>query len=94
MAITKKLNVSFDMKIVFSTVDVEAVTKEMVMLTKKYSEGAKLSGWYKTLVETALEGGVEAAMELHLKKVMAEKLKESLPEDGATISQIRTVFKR
>lgn len=94
MAMTKRLHVSFDMKIVFTTEDVEAYTGELRELTRMYAAGEKLSCWDQTLVKTALEGGVEAAVELHLKKVIAENLKEELPEDGATISQIRTVFKR
>lgn len=94
MAITKRLTCKFDLKIVFTSDDVEAYSLELVEMTKGYVSGEIQDGFTRKLVETAVEHGVEAAIELHLKKVLASKLKDEMPEDGATISNIGVGFKR
>ncbi len=94
MAITKRLTCKFDMKIVFTSEDVESYALELVEMTKSYVSGVKQDGLTRKLVETAVEHGVEAAIELHLKSVLASKLKDDLPEDGATLSNISVGFKR
>uniref|UniRef100_A0AAU7VF57 HNS binding protein n=1 Tax=Enterobacter phage vB_EclP_26 TaxID=3161160 RepID=A0AAU7VF57_9CAUD len=94
MAITKRLTCKFDLKIVYTAEDVESYSRELVSMTKGYVSGEKQDGLTRKLVETAVEHGVEAAIELHLKSVLASKLKDELPEDGATISNISTRFKR
>uniref|UniRef100_A0AAU8BAP5 HNS binding protein n=1 Tax=Escherichia phage Baskent_phicoli_1 TaxID=3145031 RepID=A0AAU8BAP5_9CAUD len=78
MAITKRLTCKFDMKIVVTSEDVESYVLNMVELTKGYVSGEKLDGMARKLVETAVEQGVEAAIELHLKSVLASKLKDEL----------------
>lgn len=80
MAITKRLTCKFDMKIVFTSEDVESYALELVELTKWYVSGEKLDGMARKLVETAVEHGVEAAIELHLKSILASKLKDELQE--------------
>ena len=94
MAITKRLTCKFDLKIVFTSLDVESYALELVEMTKGYVSGEKQDGLTRKLVETAVEHGVEAAIELHLKSVLASKLKDELPEDGATLSNISVGFKR
>lgn len=94
MAITKRLTCKFDMKIVFTSEDVESYALELVELTKCYVSGEKLDGMSRKLVETAVEHGVEAALELRLKSVLASKLKDELPENGVTISNISVGFKQ
>lgn len=94
MAITKRLTCKFDLKIVFTSDDVESYSRELVKMSKDYLSGEKQDGLTRKLVETAVEHGVEAAIELHLKSVLATKLKDELPEDGATLSNISVGFKR
>lgn len=94
MAITKRMRVSFDLKAVFSEEDLKSYTNELVELSKVFTKGEKLSGWDLQLVQTAAEGGVEAAIELHLKKVIAMKLKEEMPEGGVKLSNVTTRFTR
>ena len=78
MAITKRLTCKFDMKIVFTSEDVESYALELVELTKGYVSGEKRDGMTRKLVETAVEHGVEAALELHLKYILASQLKDEL----------------
>lgn len=94
MAITKRLTCKFDMKIVFTSEDVESYSRQLVEMTKCYVSGGKQDGLTRKLVETAVEHGVEAAIELHLKSVLASKLKDEMPEDGATLSNISVGFKQ
>lgn len=94
MAITKRLTCKFDLKIVFTSKDVESFSRELVEMTKGYVSGEKQDGLTSKLVETAVEQGVEAAIELHLKSALASKLKDELPEDGATLSNISVGFKQ
>lgn len=90
MSITKRLTCKFDMKIVFTSEDVESYYLDMVELTKGYVSGEKQDGMTRKLVETAVEHGVEAAMELHLKSILASKLKDELQE----VYNISTRFKQ
>ena len=94
MAITKRLTCKFDLKIVFTSDAAESYARELVQMSKDYVSGEKQDGLTRKLVETAVEHGVEAAIELHLKSVLATKLKDELPEDGATLSNISVGFKR
>lgn len=90
MAITKRMTCKFDMKIVFTSEDVESYALNMVKLTKGYVSGEKQDGITRKLVETAVEHGVEAAIELHLKSILATKLKDELQE----VYNISTRFKQ
>lgn len=94
MAITKRMRVSFDLKAVFSEEDLKSYTNELVELSKVFTKGEKLSGWDLKLVQTAAEQSPEAAIELHLKKAVAKKLKEEIPEDGVKLSNVTTRFTR
>lgn len=90
MAITKRLTCKFDMKIVFTSEDVESYSRELVELTKGYVSGEKQDGMTRKLVGTAVEHGVEAAIELHLKSILASQLKDELQE----VYNISTRFKQ
>lgn len=94
MAITKRLTCKFDLKIVFTSKEVESYSRELVEMTNGYVSGEKQDGLTRKLVETAVEHGVEAAIELHLKAALASKVKDELPEEGATISNISVGFKQ
>lgn len=94
MAITKRMRVSFDLKAVFSEEDLKSYTNELVALSKAFTNGDKLSGWDLQLIKSAAEGGVEEAIELHFKKVIAKKLKDVMPEQGVTLSNVTTRFKQ
>ena len=94
MAITKRLTGKFDLKIVYTTDAVEAYSRRLVAMTKAYVSGEKRDGLTRKLVETAVEHGVESAIELHIKSVLAAKLKDELPEENVTISNISVGFKR
>lgn len=78
MAITKRLTCKFDMRIVFTSEDVESYVLDLVKITKAYVSGEKLDGMARKLVETAVEHGVEAAIELHMKSILASQLKDEL----------------
>lgn len=78
MAITKRLTCKFDLKIVFTSEDVESYVLELVKLTKAYVSGEKRDGMTRKLVETAVEHGAEAAIELHMKSILASQLKDEL----------------
>ncbi|QLF80642.1 hypothetical protein SP7_0025 [Escherichia phage vB_EcoP_SP7] len=90
MAITKRLTCKFDMKIIFTSEDVESYALNMVELTKGYVSGEKQDGMTRKLVETAIEHGVEAAIELHLKSILSSNLKDALQE----VYNISTRFKQ
>lgn len=90
MAITKRLTCKFDQKIVFTSEDVEFYARKLVEMTKGYVSGEKQDGMTRKLVETAVEHGVEAAIELHLKYILASHLKDELQE----VYNISTRFKK
>lgn len=94
MAMTKRLTCKFDMKIVFTSEEVESYSRELVEMTKGYVSGEKQDGLTRKLVETAVEHGVEAAIELHLKSALATKLKDELSADCEDLSNISVRFKQ
>lgn len=94
MAMTKRLTCKFDLKIVFTADEVDEYSQELVEMTKGYIAGEKQDGLTRKLVETAVEHGVEAAIELHLKSVLASRLKDELKGNGDILSNISTRFKQ
>lgn len=94
MAITKRVRVALDFKIVFPTEDVEQFTKDLVASTKRLANGEKLSGEDLAMVLAALNGGPEAAIELHLKSVTSKLLKETLRDAEAKPGNVQVVFKQ
>lgn len=94
MAITKRVRVSLDFKIVFPTEGVESFTKGLVEFTKRLANGEKLSGEERAMVLAALEGGPEAAIELRLKSFTSKLLKETLREAETKPGNVQVVIKQ
>jgi len=79
MAITKRLRVSFDLKQVISTKDVEAFTKQLISYSKRFLAGDKSLTVLETeLARAACEGGVEHAIELMMKAAVPRFIKQEL----------------
>ena len=76
MSITKKGKVSFEFKLVLDSETVDRVNTSMVSLAKRASSGEKITGEEKAQLVAALTYGVEGSIELALKKVITEQLKE------------------
>lgn len=94
MAITKRVKVSFDMKFVASTEDIEGFTKHVLKLSKQFMGGEKLDGQDLELARAAAEGGIESALELSIKMAVAKRLKDELVEPQVSVANIRQVFTR
>lgn len=80
MAITKRVRVSFDAKLVLSTKDVESITKDLVVASKDFLEGKTTDGYKLAGIEAAATDGPEAAIELALKGILTKELKTLLNE--------------
>ena len=74
MAITKRIRVSFDLKMVVSLQEEETICRQLAEMTKAYAEGKKLDGVKLALVKAAIESGPESAIEIAIKKDIREKL--------------------
>lgn len=68
MAITKRIRVSFDLKMVISSMEEETMCHQLAEITKAYAEGEKLYGLQLALVKAAIESGPESAIEIVAKK--------------------------
>lgn len=80
MAITKRVHVSFDAKLVLSTKDVEKIAKDLVVASKDFLEGNPTDGRKLAGIEAAVTDGPEAAIELALKAIITQELKSLLNE--------------
>lgn len=95
MAITKRVNVSFDAKLVLSTADVDKITKDLVEVTKGFVEGKPTDGRKLAGIEAAVTDGPEAAIELALKGIVTSEIKKLLDEMRFnSFGNFRVVFKQ
>lgn len=95
MAITKRVHVSFDAKLVLPTKDVEKITKDLVDISKKFLEGKPTDGRELAGIEVAVTEGPEAAIELALKGIITSCLKDLLKEtDFSSFGNFRVGFKQ
>lgn len=94
MAMTKRVRVSFDLKMVVPTVGEETMCQRLVELTKGFTNGEKLDGLQVAVVKAAVESGPEAALELALKKAVKESIVEAFDEESFTTSNFRFEVKR
>lgn len=94
MAITKRIRVSFDLKMVVSSNEEDALNRKLVEMAKLYVAGEKTDGLGLSLLQAAIESGPEAAMEIALKKVIKEELVDSFCEDRFGVSNLRFEVKR
>ena len=94
MAITKRIRVSFDLKMVVTSEEEEKMCSQLAEMTKAYSEGEKLDGIQLAMVKAAIESGPESALELALKKALKEVIVEGFDEDQFNVSNFRFEVKR
>lgn len=78
MAMTKRMRVSFSLGTVLSTEDVENFKKTLCELSRKVLNGEKTTGFERKMVEVGVTEGLEAVVELVLKKGIDDGLKEDL----------------
>lgn len=88
MAITKRMRVSFDLKCVYSTEEIDALKRDLVQLSKEFMTGGKLAGLHLELARIAAEYGPEAALELALKKSIKDVLTEGFREELSSADSI------
>lgn len=94
MAMTKRMRVSFDLKMVVSSKEEETMCCQLAEITKAYAGGEKLDGLQLAMVRAAIELGPESALELALKKTLKEVIVEGFDEDQFNVSNFRFEVKR
>lgn len=96
MAMTKRMRVSFSLGTVLSTEDVENFKKTLCELSRKVLNGEKTTGFGRKMVEVGLTEGLEAVVELVIKKCLVERLKEDLSDygDKPRFGNFRVEFER
>ena len=95
MAMTKRVRVSFDAKLVLTTKDVEKITKDLVDTTRGFLEGKPTDGRKLAGIEKAVTEGPEAAIELALKGIITSELKTLLDEmDFSSFGNFRVEIKQ
>lgn len=80
MAITKRIRVSFDLKMVVSSKEEETMCRQLAEMTKAYADGEKLGGLQLAMVKAAIESGPESAVEIAVKKVIKEELMDAFSD--------------
>lgn len=94
MAITKRIRVSFDLKVVISSKEEETVCHQLVEMTKAYADGVKLDGLQLALVKAAIESGPESALEIAAKKTIKEELVDAFGDSQFDVSNLRFEVKQ
>lgn len=94
MAITKRIRVSFDLKMVISSKEEETVCRQLAGITKAYADGEKLDGLQLARVKTAIESGPESAIEIVAKKKIKEELVGTFGDDQFGVSNLRFEVKQ
>lgn len=94
MAITKRIRVSFDLKMVVNSKREETVCRQLAEMTKAYAEGEKLDGLQLALVKAAIESGPESAIEIVAKKIIKEELVDAFGEGQFGVSNLRFEVKQ
>lgn len=94
MAITKRIRVSFDLKMVVNSKEEETMCRHLAEMTKAYSEGEKLDGLQLALVKAAIESGPESALEIVAKKQIKEELVDAFGDGQFGVSNLRFEAKR
>ena len=94
MAITKRIRVSFDLKIVVNSKEEETMCRQLAELTKAYAEGENLDGLQLALVKAAIESGPESALEIAAKKTIKKKLVDAFGDGHFGVSNLRFEVKQ
>lgn len=96
MAMTKRVRVSYSLGVVLPTEDVENFKKALCELSRKVLNGEKTNGFERKMVEVGVTEGLEAVVELALKKIIVKNLKEDLRNyaDKPSLGDFRVEFER
>lgn len=94
MSITKRVKVTFDMKLVMPEIDWQEFTKKLLSDSRKVLNGEKISGLDARVVEAAAAEGPEAAIELLVKSGVQSFLREQLSAEGQTVGNVAVRFTR
>lgn len=94
MAITKRIRVSFDLKMVVSSKEEETVCRQLAEMTKAYADGEKLDGLQMAMVRAAIESGPESALEIAVKKAIKKELVYAFDDDQFGVSNLRFEVKQ
>lgn len=96
MSMTKRMRVSFSLGTVFSTEKVENFKKALCELSRKVLNGEKTTGFERKMVEVGVTEGLEAVVELVIKKVIVDGLKEYLSHyaEPPSFGDFRVEFKQ
>lgn len=94
MAITKRIRVSFDLKMVFSSKEEETMRRQLAEMTKAYAAGEKLDGLQLALVKAAIESGPESALEIAVKKNIKEEMVDAFGAGQFGVSNLRFEVKQ
>lgn len=94
MAITKRIRVSFDLKLVVNSKEEEIMCRQLAEMTKDYAEGEKLDGLQLALVKAAIESGPESALEIATKKTIKEELVDAFGDGQFGVSNLRFEVKQ
>lgn len=96
MTMTKRMRVSFSLGTVLSTEDVEKFKKTLCELSRKVLNGGETTGFERKMVEIGVTEGLEAVVELVLKKDIVDGLKEVLSHyaDKPSFGDFRVEFKQ
>ena len=96
MAMTKRMRVSFSLGTVLSTENVENFKKTLCELSRKVLNGEKTTGFERKMVEVGVTEGLEAVVELVLKKGIFDRLKEDLSNysEQPSFGNFRVEFER
>lgn len=94
MSITKRIRVSFDLKIVVSSKEEETLCRQLAEMTKAYADGEKLDGLQLALVKAAIESSPESAIEIVAKKHIKEELVDAFGDGQFGVSNLRFEVKQ
>lgn len=94
MSITKRMRVSFDLKMVFSSKEEETMCRQLANAAKAYAEGEKLDGLQLAMVKAAIESGPESALEIAVKKAIKKELVYAFDDDQFGVSNLRFEVKQ
>lgn len=96
MAMTKRMRVSFSLGAVLSTENVEDFKTTLCELSRKILNGEKTTGFERKMVEVGVTEGLEAVVELVLKKGIVVSLKEDMSryDDKPSFGNFRVEFER
>lgn len=94
MAITKRIRVSFDLKMVVNSKEEETMCRQLAEMTKAYADGEKLDGLQLALIKAAIESGPESALEIAAKKTVKEELVDAFGYGQFGVSNLRFEVKQ